>query len=501
MRDHSPITIENFNGLFDRGGADSVPLDHWSDCNNVQVIEGGFETRPGINTLVVSEDASIPDVLQVYTYRKLESESLLVLDINGNIFDTGSPTPLTPILTIPTMIDFGFTIIDGRAYISPTADKNHGMINEFVYVYKGDGITARKAAGQPPKDADGIMTASAGSTGNVEAGVHIFGVVYETDTGFDTQIGPDTLATITASGTTTVDLSSIPVSPNSYVTKRRIVATRAIDPTLYTGNTRGYQFFFVPDGEIDDNLSTSKTVNFFDIELLEDASNLLDLFSEIPAGVGLGQYRNRMLVWALQPDNEHAVVLVSNANEPEAFDQVTGLIQLQGNNNSITICQQLRDVLYIFNSIQTFGTQDNGDVPATWSIVALDQGYGASLHGIATCLDVSGTNADFLIICNYSGIFLFTGTFSFPEFSFKVANLWAQTNFNDFTNIEIYNDTVLKRIYIIMPNQQIILVGDYQHGLDAQNVRWMKWTFIDQITSITLWRIDQLVIAAKKIES
>src|SRR5690348_15450612 len=114
MRGHEPIVIENFNGLWSRGGADSVPLDHFSDCNNISFIQSGFKSRDGINTFL-----PYGDVRRQYTYITQSSEGLLVLDRNGNIFHTLSPTPFIPILTIAGMTDFGFYAFAGRAYISP----------------------------------------------------------------------------------------------------------------------------------------------------------------------------------------------------------------------------------------------------------------------------------------------------------------------------------------------------------------------------------------------
>src|SRR5215510_15970290 len=106
MRDHSPITIDEFNGLWQRGvnapiaqdAADSVPLDHFSDCNNIQYIESGFETRAGIIGST-QFGVGITNVLKIKNYPKIASESRLILDTDGNIFDDAFGT--TPILTIP----------------------------------------------------------------------------------------------------------------------------------------------------------------------------------------------------------------------------------------------------------------------------------------------------------------------------------------------------------------------------------------------------------------
>lgn len=496
MRNHDPIVIEEFNGLWARGGTDSTPLDHWSDCNNVDFIESGFKTRDGINV----REPGIPNVLKVYNYPKISSESLLILDTSGNIFDSAYPS--TPILTISGMLDFGLAFFAGRAYISPSTTV-HGMAGEFLYVYLGDGTVARKAGGAPPTNAEGALnTINAGAAGNVEPGYHIFGAVYETDTGFLTQIGPDTLVALLAPGPNKVDISAIPVSASPYVTKVHIVATRAIEPTIYNGDTRGYEFFFIP-GAFVTNGTTTLTVNFFDSELLDDASHLLDLYSEIPAGVGLTEYHGRLLLYTLEPNVAQNTILVSYPGEPEAFDQITGLIELEGDNQPITICRELRDVLYIFKYVKTFAINDNGDVPSSWNVIILDQGIGASLHGIASVLDTTGQNVDFLMVTNYAGMYLFNGTYTFPELSFKIADLWSSLlegtqQFGNFQRTEIYNDSILKRIYFITPDLNLMIMADYQHGLDNKNIRWTKWTFDIQLNSICLTDFNTLIIGASE---
>lgn len=495
-RDHSPILIDEFNGLWKRGDAESCPIDHFTDTNNIQYSQSSFKTRDGIDTYV-----AYPDVRRMYTFITQSDERILVLDGLGNIYDNKSSTPYVPILSITGMTDFAMLSYAGRAYINPN-DGYSGLQNEHIYVYLGDGTTARKAGGDPPVDADGVIVASAGATGNVEAGVHIFAVVYETNTGFLTKIGPDTLTEFTASGTTKVDLSNISVSPNTYVVARHIVATRAIDPLLYTGDTRGYQFFFVPEGKIDDNTSTTKTVNFFDADLLNDASHLLDILSQIPAGVNFTLYHNRLISIAEygDPSNKEEVgnislARVSYPGEPEAFDAVSGLIIAPIDGNPLTNCQEYRDVLYLFKRTRTFAYTDNGDDPSGWPLVIIDNGIGAALRGIATILDSAGVNIDFLAIISLNGIIMFNGSYIKPETSWKIRDLWLSIPKSSINSLQILNDTLLQRFYITLPNAQMLL-GDYTNGLDAEKIKWATWSFDVLTTSIAFVEINKLLIGS-----
>src|SRR3990167_5989512 len=141
MRDHEPIEITEFNGLWKRGDRESTPEDHFSDCNNIEFIESGFQSRPGIAALDIDDACdNLQNVVRMYTYLRPDRQSLLVLNFY------------------------------------------------FFYVFLGEGAAARKAGGLAPT---GVMTGANGDPINtkLQAGYHIFAVVFETDTGFLTKLG------------------------------------------------------------------------------------------------------------------------------------------------------------------------------------------------------------------------------------------------------------------------------------------------------------------------
>lgn len=485
MRDHDPVVISQFNGLWARGDADSCPLDHFTVSNNIEYIQGGFKTRRGIEPFY-----PIGNVLRIYPYTKsqgLGGQDFLILTDNGDIYDSAYVTVgiYTPILSVTGMTDFGFTQFSGRAYITP-CDGQFAIAGEFVYVYLGDNTPARKAGGTGPVNADGMLSAAnSGSPGDVEAGIHIFAAVYETNTGFLTNFGPNTLPTVTAPGGEGVDLTNIPVSSNPYVVNVHLVATKLIDPLFYTGNTRGYEFFFIP-GAIVTNGTTTLTVSFFDIELLEDASHLEDLYSEIPAGVALSSYHNRMVLLGAGGNGD--ILNLSEPGEPEAFNQIDGLIdKFTSEAEPLTAAQEYRDVLYTFKQKRTFGVSDNGDIPATWPVVAIDQGIGSTVHGISFVLDSGGVSIDFLVICNYSGILIFNGAFLRPELSWKIRDfILAFTEIhgtNPIESVQVLNDSIYQILYLALPDGSL-LVGNYSNGLDPKNIRWGIYSFDVFVTTI-----------------
>lgn len=508
MRNHDPILIEEMNGYWNRGDIDTCPPDHFTEFINFQTIESGFKTRDGVRVVKASTsplriypyfDASVGD-----GYLELRSDNKIYHVYGGISGGIPSFTTFQVSNAITGMTDFGFISINGRAYISPSTNTNLGGISgEFIYVYDGGGVNMmRKAAGTGPTTAEGAMTAANSATaGNVEAGVHVFGVVYETNSGFLTQIGPShAYPTVTADGTHKVDLAAIPIfggGGGTLITKRHIVASKLIPSATYNGDPASYQLFFVPGGTIANNTATTLTVNFFDSELIDDASHLLDLLAELPAVGGLGTYHNRMLGWDIAGAFGDAtdginICMVSYPGEPEAMDTINGFIQVPREGTGITWCQEYRDILYVmkFNKIMAFN--DNGDVPTSWPSAVVDQGLGCGKHGVLIVGIYGGINVESFITLNDQGIYMFTGNLTTPELSWKIKDYWRSIAFIDIINglVSGYNDPLNQLLYIVLPNQATVLVGDYSDGLSAEKIKWSKYTFSNTPNCLLLFDKD-----------
>lgn len=508
MRDHAPVIIEEFYGLWDRGDDETCPLDHFTECENVVFQPGAVKVRKPLAPYLTGATI-LGNALRIYNYSLQTGDSLLVLVEGGSIYHVVSPTIVYgPILTIAAMTDFGFQAVAGRAYITPynsTANSygifdQKGLQNEFLYVYKGDGTAARKAAGPPPISASALV-ATPGVAGYSDLGFHIFAVVYETDTGYLTALGPLTATTngttkfaeaTSVSETQGYTITNIPVSPDTYVTKRHIVATKAIPATVYNGDQDGYQFFFVPDGNIDDNVTTTKVVSFYDIDLLEDASHLIDNFHEIPAGVALTTYNTRLVLTTEY--NNISLVRLSAPGEPEAFDQVDGLITIPLDGEPITNAQQFREVLYVYKRTRTYATIDNQDYPSTWVVTNIDNGIGCEVHGISQILDSGGVNTDYLAIASYSGLVLFNGTYMRPELSYKITSKWLTFDKDNYRKIQVTNDPINQIVYMTLPNGTI-LFGDYSEAISPREIKWGVFTFAVKITSIAFTNLHTLILA------
>src|SRR5258706_9254075 len=507
MRNHDPILIEEINGLWARGDLDVCPPDHFTEFINQKTIEGGCQTRDGVRVVKASTSPlriwNFPDAGVGDGYLELRADNKIYHVYGGISFGVPSFTVFQVSNAITGMTDFAFISINGRAYISPCTSTNlGGLPGEFIYVYDGNGVNMmRKAAGTAPTTAEGAMAAANSATaGNVEAGVHVFGVVYETNSGFLTQIGPDTLPTVTATGTKKVDLTAIPIfggGGGTLIIKRHIVASKLITAASYNGDPKSYQLFFVPGGTIANNTATTLTVNFFDSELIDDASHLLDLLSSLKSVSGLGLYHNRMLAWDIADSFGTAndginICMVSYAGEPEAMDAINGFIEVPRLGTGITHCQEYRDVLYVmqFNKISAFN--DNGDVPTSWPSATVDQGLGCGKWGVIQVGIYGGINVENFILLNDQGIYTFTGNMTTPELSWKIKDYWQSIDFADIIlgKVQGYNDSVHQQIIITLPSQSTILVGDYSDGMTAEKIKCQKWTFSQANGSILLFDKD-----------
>lgn len=505
MRGHAPVTIEEFNGLYDRGDDSDCPLDHFRDCENIDTLKfgSGVTVRPGLG-LHQSVAAPLGNIVRIHNYVMQNGYSLLCLVYNTATNDysiyhvVNGSTVLGPILTKSDMEDFKCVSLSGRAYISPfktygsgdTAVEK-GLQNEFLYVYAGDGTAARKAAGAGP-DESMDLTISNAASGHTDAGLHTFGVCYEYDSGYLSP--PGRLSSWTTLANNGVDFADIPVSGDSHVVARRIVASKVIQD--FNGDTAGFQFFFIPDGRIPNNSATTlSNISFYDADLLDDASHLIDNFTEIAAGAALGIYHNRLCVGATYTDISAG--WVSAPGEPEAINQITGLIVVPLDGTAITHFQELRDILWTFKRAKTIGYNDNGDDPSTWPFTPLDQAFGCPVHGVATVIDSGGVSADHLIVAGFAGVMIFNGQYSVPALTWKIEQRWFDLERNDFRKIQVVEDTIAKRLYLTLPNG-LLLKADYSQGMTPAKIKWWPYRFDIEATTVAMTNINDVILGSRQ---
>lgn len=473
MRDHEPLTISSFRGLFDRGRSEAVPQDHARSSQNNEFLMGGVKTRSGFDLSLTKAN-----LRRIAIYKRTgEATRLLVLDNAGNLYDSLDLS--TPILTVVGMTDFSMITISNRAYITPH-DGVTGLAGQKVYVYQGSG-TARPAGGNPPSGFT-LGVATSGSSGSIEAGYHLFAVAYETDSGYITKGGPTAWTLYTAPGGFKADLSAIPVGPAGTVA-RHVLASKKIPTTgvnTYTGRQEDYELFFVPGGKISNNTATTVTVDFFDANLIDSADYLLDQLSEIPAGVTIGSFGTRMVVGG-ENLNPWYVRLSKGAN-PESFDSLAGFINAVPADGGVSNTFDYRGNIYILKaSGSTYTTTDNNQDPNTWAgPFKLDLGIGAYPHSVGIILDRESVSSENVLVADKGGLWKFHGIFDEQPLTWKIQDIWDRINSAAMKTVEVKIDPIRKTLYVNVPldgatSPNNILYGDWSEGLTPIDIKWECW--------------------------
>lgn len=475
MLEHTPLTTSNFKGIWARSDNSKVPYDHLIDGLNLKYRSGELLSREGSELNI-----TLSGVKRQYVYNIPDQAARkLVLGADGKLYDTTIST-VTPILTIASMTDFSAVTINGICFITPH-NSSKGIAGESVYVYNGTG-TARVAAGTAPTNAP--TAANSASAGNIEPGQRLFAIAYLTASGYITGISPAVL--YNGPGLLKATIANIQVG-GSAVVGRYILSTKIL--ITYNGNPRDQEFFFAPDGFINDNSTTSKDVSFFDGELVESADYLFEQKATIPAGVGIGVYNNRMMVWG--SDANSSLCYVSKSGEPESINNVEGFLEVLTGVGGIKNGYQIRNVWYMSKDYRTTAYVDNDDEAITWKPESADLSVGSVCHGIGQLLSEDGKNfLDTAIVVSPSGVFAFDGTFFKTEISWKIEKIWKRVNKAYLHTVEICINPFDKEICITVPLDAAtapshVLYCDYSEGLDFENVKWCVWSFPRVPTTIS----------------
>lgn len=383
------------------------------------------------------------------------------------------------------------------------------------------------SGGIPGTETGAMLLDNTETAGFNDPGFHLVGVVYESKSGFLSAPGPEFFAANTyINDKRAILVKNIPLGPSNIggatPYKRHLVSTKTIPE--YDGKQTNYQFFFIPGATLDETQQavTEKLISYYDSDLVADASHLTENFTLIPAGVALCEYHSRLVIVGdghypfkedgktedtTKPDNR-SVAWVSAPGEPEAINQVDGLIVTPVDGNPLTHCQDFRDNLYLFKQNRTYSVVDNQDDPVTWGPVeVVDQGVGTCVHGIAEVLDSGGVNVNYLIVIDHSGLMLFNGTYARPELSWKIENVWNHFDKQSFHHFQIVNDTIRKKFWITHPNWMVnpvtsklepidlLWMADYGNGLNPKDIRWALWRFQEvAISSVVLYKNDKLIL-------
>lgn len=468
LRDHEVLRSNRFRGLYDRGEDEVCPKDFFLSCSNLEFTERAFKTRRGS-----SLDYTLSNIRRIAIYRIAgQAQRLLILNSSGSIYD--STNLATPILTIATMTDFSMVPMNDRAYITPH-NGTTGITGESVYVYTGSG-TARAAAAVPPSGFT-LVAADSATSGKVEEGTHLIGVAYITNTGFITE--PAGFVAFSSVGGRKLDISNIGTGP-AYVAARILVASKVVSD--FNGDFVNQEYFFVPSGQINDNTTSTLTIDFYDADLTESADYLMDQLSAIPAGCCITNYNNRLCVSGsnLNP----SVVYVSKAGEPEAFDEIEGFFEANTGDagSGVKNLYAHREQLIVLKSQRSYFTSDNGENAVFWKPLGLDMANGTEVHGVGKIGDFGELIEEKSVIATRQGLKLFAGVFGEVPLTWNIDDVWERINKAAFNKVEVVVDAEHSKIYVALPldaetSPSTIYVGDFSQGLDPEKIKWCPWSF------------------------
>src|SRR5690242_8020777 len=285
LDEYEKIEIEEFKGLYKRGMPDQVPPDHAICCENVVFSQAGqVQKRPGI-----AASYALNHPVKRMFEGVIDSVALIVLTLDwaGNIYRNNNNTP---IFSSPNLVDFVGINLFNKIFILPIISSG---TPPNLQVWLGVASTTRDAAGLAPTSS---FSAANGAAGNIDIGDYKIAVSFITDTGFTTQPGPKiagvfTPVLYTAPGGLKIDLTGIPTGGSEVVARQILITKANSDLFYYLGPSSG--------GFINDNTTTTATLNFFDTDLVLSADDLFDLLETIPGAVrtgGLNVYHNRLVV-------------------------------------------------------------------------------------------------------------------------------------------------------------------------------------------------------------
>ncbi|HTS10582.1 MAG TPA: hypothetical protein VMH00_00560 [Candidatus Limnocylindrales bacterium] len=276
----SPLPLNTFGSWATLPDPSDVPPGMSPSLADVEFFPGGVRTRPGLLSQypVLAGQPQI-NGLKTYATSSLV-QRLLALDSLGNLYKETSPGVLSLAASVvaPNMF-FASTTHFGREYMA----FSDGLIGQDLPRQYDDSNLDRVTQIGP---AEGPSVADSTTAGSISPGAHQCSVVFVTRQGYWTAPSPP--VSWTAAGNFKVSVTNIPTGPSNVV-QRLLVFTAA----------GGASFYHVPATMvIDDNTTTSATVDFSDTILLSGTS--MDyLFGqiELPEQLGVVDYAERLFWW------------------------------------------------------------------------------------------------------------------------------------------------------------------------------------------------------------
>jgi hypothetical protein len=291
------VPLSLFGGMTLELSPPDIPEGLSPDCQDVVFLPGSVGSRPGMHRRIPPSTFFGPLVYEK-TYLSPTGKFNLYLDTTGALWREDLVNSPGTVSTIGAAVNGSYATsvtAFGREYFV-FSNNLHG--SDYPVQYDGTNLdpVTQYGPGTP-------CTAADGAAGQINAGVHLFVVMFLTRNGFIT--APSPYGSWTAAGSKKVNITNLPIGPPDV--EARIVA--------FTG-AGGANFFYIPvtptvsgvavgtSTVVMDNTSTTATFDFADNTLFN--STAIDIpgnnqfaMQVLPLSLGVFAYSSRLVYWGM----------------------------------------------------------------------------------------------------------------------------------------------------------------------------------------------------------
>ena len=490
------MEIDEFLGLLtDREIAD-VPPAYSFDCQNARFsIGGGMSRRPGTSTYLCQALAGGPitgamdhfEFFNLLVAGVTVTKYYLMLIGTQLYYSTGGTMTLLG-STVTGFIKFRVAQYGNLGYIS-ISDGKVGKAIPRVWSPPGlgnyyDTVTI------PAARALTTLTNPGNFAGGVTAaGIHKFGVIYQTRSGFQ-YVGANTdaamlftgLPVTVVAGTQIVELSVPADALGSQISRRWIIMTQAgLD-----------SYYIVPDSyitTISGSLANNSGTAVVRVSISDDglagatlADKNFTYLIPMPFMAGSIFYKNRQIYWGnpYQP----SLLYVSEVDDPQAIRSDVGFVVVNRDDGQrITNAFVKGEILYVLKERSWYAVSDNGAEPSGWSLSKVSEKVGTPSN-----FGVVSDDEDTVFVFDMRGLFSFKG--GEPKMVPNLSGSWASLFNREYAHlVEVAVDSFESRVYSLVPEvaataNSKILMCDYHEGLNKP--KWCPWKPTD--ATVPEWR-------------
>lgn len=448
------VTLDQFNGAITRLDAYSVPQENQLYAQNVTFLRGEIGTRYGHSTVVTTSDGAITSMVNwLFTFLGIPNSMALYYapSVGVKAFQQGTGI-IGPFMTVSNPAAGAVMVPDGQRLYASFYDSTGRYAADAGQVY-GWNIGADPLFAAPL-----TITPTIAETGPglITAGVHKIGYMTTTRNGYTGQLSPIaggafSPVSFTASGAKNLQVTiagALPSYLSGGVSAIQIVMSTVANPNRY---------FAVPGAVVSPAANPSIiTFSITDDDLAAtgtDVTNQVDLLATSVGGTppfiltALFPYSSRMGYIGYDLAG-FPVIYLSNQNDYQYITADQHLIAVEGRQQPVGAFS-MGGVCYIGTQFSFYSTEDNGDVPSTWTPPKKVDGSIGILS--PTCFTVN-QSIGYALIASDRGAYIFQGgVFPALPISYYQQDDWGRINWKVPTTVQVSDDQVNKRFIVLAP--------------------------------------------------